>query len=359
MSDAPDLRIEWTRLVDVPRAQVNSRLHDLDGLSVAVDKLGFTTQLQVDELTGELVWGHGRLDVLEAKKAAGEDPPEGIRVDADGEWLAPVVRGWSARSKLHAAAVREADNLRGEHGRYDEQKRYDVLSELAGEDADLFAGTGASSELLDRLLESAGSEPDLGEIELTQLAPGEELPTTEPARLPETSRDEQWEPGSSPDEGSTREDPDGPGPLDVEPAWRTLEPLRARYHDGTVDGADRVMRWLRSHAKDVHVEHDLGVSWATPDGVEYLPPGKWVTRDGQTGQLDVLAREEFDERYVAANEPARRAMRDAKPVTPAKATVPATADMLRHGTGVLIGTIGDAGLEVGTVGDVLHTADHG
>src|SRR5206468_2872056 len=104
----------------------------------------------------------------------------------------------------------------------------------------------------------------------------------------ESSGDEQWRAGDDPDEGSSREE-NGPGPLDVEPAWRTIEPVRARYHDGTQEGADAVRVWLRSHATDVHIHPDLAVTWRGRDGEDYLPPGKWVVR--YRGQLSVMTRE--------------------------------------------------------------------
>lgn len=335
---AADLRIEWMRLDDLVPAARNSRTHDLDSLNDAVDELGFTTELKLDERDGALVWGHGRRDLLRRKRDAGDEPPEGIRVDADGEWLVAVVRGWSSRDPLHADAVREADNFQGEKGGYDDAVRLDVLSDLAADRPDYLRGTGYSSDDLDRLLAEATGGTAVSDLDQLVGAPGATAapwdaepadPFTDRPRPQESGDDEQWTPGDAPDEGSTA-DPEGPGPLDVEPAWRTLQPLRARYHDGTPDGAQAVARWLKGHAKDVFVEPNLAVSWQGQDGGDFVVPGKWVTRDGQTGQLDVMTREEFEDRYVPANEPARRAHRDAKPVATRSG-----ADLLRHGSGVV------------------------
>jgi ParB-like chromosome segregation protein Spo0J len=48
----------------------------------------------LDERTGRLVAGHGRLEAFAEARAVGLDAPEGVRVNAKGEWLVPVIRGW-------------------------------------------------------------------------------------------------------------------------------------------------------------------------------------------------------------------------------------------------------------------------
>jgi hypothetical protein len=308
---AGDLRIEWMRLDAIRRAARNSKLHDLDELDIAVRALGFTSELRIDERTGRLIRGHGRLGYLQREHDRGAEPPEGIRVDGDGAWLAPVVRGWSSRDDHHATAVKIADNDVGRKAGHDEAALLDELAELAADAPDLLAATTYTSADLDRLLAAA---PDVTVLTTLGQLDADTLRGDRPARERE---DEQWASGSSPDEGATV-GAEPPGPLDVEPAWRTLHPLRARYHDGTPDGADRIVRWLRAvGATDAHAGPDLSVTWRGGDGTDYLPPGKWVALF--RGRYEVLTREEFDEEFVAANEPARRAARDAKPVRGAAA----------------------------------------
>jgi hypothetical protein len=313
---AGELRIEWMRLGEIREAERNSKLHDLDELDTAARALGWTSELRYDERTQRLIRGHGRRRYLVRERDRGAEPPEGIRVAADGEWLVPVVRGWASRDDHHAAAAKIADNDVGKKRGHDPALLLDELADLAAEAPELLAATTHNSDAIDRLM----TEASVTELP-TVLLPDD---SDRPARKRERD-DEQWETGASPDEGSTRE-PEGPGPLDVEPAWRTIEPLRARYHDGTPDGADAVARWLHSHATDVHVGPDLSITWRGGDGTDYLPPGKWVTR--YRGRFDVLTRDEFHDEFVAANEPARRADRDARPITRGAA-------VLRHGSGVL------------------------
>lgn len=272
-----DRRIEWMRLDDLVPSGRNSRVHDLDSLGDAVDQLGFTAEPKIDEASGELIWGHGRRDLLRRKRDRGDAVPDGVRVADDGEWLVPVIRGWSSRNRLHADAVREADNTQGEKGSYDAAKRLDVLSDLAAEQPDLLAGVGVDSNYLDTLLAEAS-----GGATITDLA---SLGT---ALIPDDS--DRGRSSSSSSGGDLVEDRGGdlddvgrtaeeepPGHVDTEPAWRTLHPLRARYHDGTPDGADRVARWLRERgAENVHVTPSLSVTWDDQDGGWLVIPGQWV-----------------------------------------------------------------------------------
>jgi hypothetical protein len=47
----------------------------------------------LDERTGRLVAGHGRLEAFAEARAVGLDVPEGVRINAQGEWLVPVISG--------------------------------------------------------------------------------------------------------------------------------------------------------------------------------------------------------------------------------------------------------------------------
>lgn len=63
----------------------------------------------MDETTGFVVAGHGRIGALEALKAAGKECPKGILED-NGEWLVPVVRGLRFKNRREAEAYLLADN---------------------------------------------------------------------------------------------------------------------------------------------------------------------------------------------------------------------------------------------------------
>lgn len=334
-----ELRIEWMRLDDLVPARRNSKVHDLNELDTSIDELGFITELKVDERTGELHAGNGRRDDLRRKRDRGEAAPDGIKVADDGEWLAPVVRGWSSRDEHHATAAAVAVNHVGKRAGFDDAVLLDELSDLAADAPNLLAATGHTSDDLDRLLEAASGGATITTLDGlgTVLIPaGDGDPFGRPSYGGDLVEDRG---GDLDDVGSTR-DEDGPGPLDVLPAWRTLQPWRAVYHSGTPEGAEAVRIFLRDRTPAANIQRDLSVSWITPDGDEYLPPGKWLTIDGQTGAFDVWTRDEFADRFVAANEPARRAMRDAAPIGTKKATIPSGAELLRHGRGLFTGADG-------------------
>ena len=102
--------IEYQRLPDVVRAARNPKGHDDAAIAASIRRFGYTAPVQVDERTGRLVGGHGRLGVVEAAVARGDALPDGLDVDTDGVWLIPVVRGWASTSDAEAEAYLVADN---------------------------------------------------------------------------------------------------------------------------------------------------------------------------------------------------------------------------------------------------------
>ena len=107
-------RIEIMRLSEIARWPRNPKQHDIPELQGSLVRFGAVDPPLVDEGTGRLVKGHGRLDAMLAAKAAGQAPPKRIALAADGEWLVPVIRGirFSAASEAEGYVV--ADN---QHGR--------------------------------------------------------------------------------------------------------------------------------------------------------------------------------------------------------------------------------------------------
>lgn len=105
-----DLRIEYMALSVLVKWPKNPKEHDLDSLGDAFKRFGYVDPIIIDEKSGRMVAGHGRLERLELSKAAGEKPPERIKVRADGEWLVPVLRGISFKSSKEAAAYLLASN---------------------------------------------------------------------------------------------------------------------------------------------------------------------------------------------------------------------------------------------------------
>jgi hypothetical protein len=111
MTSAPtQRRLEYLPLRQIMRAPRNPNGHDLPALAASIRRHGFVEPVVVDERTGFLVGGHGRLDVAAEMRDAGEDPPDGIvRAEADEDtemdWLLPCILGWASRSDAEAEAL--------------------------------------------------------------------------------------------------------------------------------------------------------------------------------------------------------------------------------------------------------------
>lgn len=136
-------RIEYTPLSALTRADSNPKTHDIPAIRRSFAEFGFVEAITIDERTGKLVAGHGRLAVLEADAKEGKRPPDDVAVDAaTGEWLVPVQRGWSSRNDKQAAAYVIASNKIPMAGGFDDEAIARALAEF---DGDLALATGFSA----------------------------------------------------------------------------------------------------------------------------------------------------------------------------------------------------------------------
>jgi len=148
--------IEYRPLGDVLPAKRNPKAHADDDLDASFARFGVIEPTVLDERTGRLISGHGRLDRLKAAEAAGERPPDGITV-VDGVWQLPVVRGWRSRNDAEARAALIAVNRIGERGGWMVADLADMLDDLrAGPGLD---GIGYTSAGLDDMLASLVPAP--------------------------------------------------------------------------------------------------------------------------------------------------------------------------------------------------------
>ena len=137
----------------------NAKLHDLDGVQSSIQRFGMVELITLDERTGQIVSGHGRRDTLAMMRDAGEPPPEDVQVK-DGEWLVPVVRGWSSKDDNEAAAATVALNRYVETGGWDQGLLADLLQGVAELPGGL-QGVGYSNDDLADLLALVAGPPDL------------------------------------------------------------------------------------------------------------------------------------------------------------------------------------------------------
>ena len=230
------IRFAYEPLDDVVRFPRNPKAHALEELGDSMDRWGYTEAILVDEGTGMLVAGHGRLDALVQKRAAGEVPPEGIDVDRGGRWLVPVTRKRFA-SADEAAAYVVASNQLAIRGGWDPQALHDLASDLLARGVP-FTGTGFDPEALMAEARAAmGKPPDEEKEAPTQEDLDERF---EPPAKPVTRSGDLWILGAHRLLcGDSTRDGDVDRLLDgARPAMVLTDPPFAIYGSSTGIGAD-------------------------------------------------------------------------------------------------------------------------
>lgn len=144
-------RLEHVPLDELVPALRNPKSHALAAIGRSIGQFGYVEPVVVDDRTGRLVAGHGRVEQLRRQRAAGEDPPEGIGED----WSVPVLRGWASRSDEEAEAYLVAANRLGEVGGWDDH----ALAELLAGVGELLPATGFTDEALAALIVKANPSP--------------------------------------------------------------------------------------------------------------------------------------------------------------------------------------------------------
>jgi hypothetical protein len=145
------LHIEYVSIDALKKHPRNPKDHDIGAISRSVGRFGFTSPVIVDERTGYLVAGHGRIDTLAQLKAQGKEPPANVKADK-GDWLVPVVRGVAFNSDAEIEAYLVADNRLTMLGGWNEPELAGLLQDLAAQDTALLEATGYDADDLQALL---------------------------------------------------------------------------------------------------------------------------------------------------------------------------------------------------------------
>jgi hypothetical protein len=146
--------LDYLPLDELQPATRNPKRHDLPLLDESLTRFGYVEPIILDERTGRLVAGHGRIDALRRRHASGEPPPEGVEIADDGRWTVPVLRGWSSADDDEADGYLLASNRLVETGGWD----LDMLADLlpTWDEHEALGGTGWS---IDALHEALGHKP--------------------------------------------------------------------------------------------------------------------------------------------------------------------------------------------------------
>ena len=86
------LRVEYLPLSSLKPAKRNPKRHQIDTVLASMERFGYVAPMVLNERTGRLVAGHGRLESLKKAKNQGNQPPERI-------WDVGVVMHQQRRTK--------------------------------------------------------------------------------------------------------------------------------------------------------------------------------------------------------------------------------------------------------------------
>jgi len=124
-----DIEVQYIPLSEIVQADINPKDHDIGQIYQSIKRFGFTQPIMMNENTGKLLAGHGRLQTLQQMKQGGEKIPNRIK-EKDGEWLVPVLKGISFEDDMEAQAYLIADNRLTELGGWNTGELVDTLQEL-------------------------------------------------------------------------------------------------------------------------------------------------------------------------------------------------------------------------------------
>lgn len=162
------LKLEYRLLTDIVKWPRNPKEHSSE-LGDAFKEFGFLVPMLIDETSGRLVAGHGRLEHLQKLHDEGSEPPQGIKVIA-GKWRVPVIRGGYFDSEEQAERFLLSDNLLQMAGGWNEGDLEEIVSEVSN----LF-GTESLEKVVEDL-EGLGNVEDItegmNEVDLPNLDEG-------------------------------------------------------------------------------------------------------------------------------------------------------------------------------------------
>jgi len=137
----------------------NPKDHDLEELRRSMERFGYTEAVMLDERTGLMAAGHGRIEILAHDMAEGLSRPDDVTVDERG-WLAPVQRGWHSRNDVELLAYVVASNRIAEKGGWVDAGLADALQLIASTSELGLEGIGFNLDDLAALKYTGPDEPD-------------------------------------------------------------------------------------------------------------------------------------------------------------------------------------------------------
>ena len=151
------INIEYQNLDDIIEADDNPKDHDLGVIYTSIKRFGFNNPIMMNESTGKLLAGHGRLQTLKMMRDNGEKAPDRIQVEKDtGDetieyWFVPVITGISIENVGEAQAYLLADNRITELGGWKPMDLMESLTDII-ESTGTLDGTGYDLDDVETIL---------------------------------------------------------------------------------------------------------------------------------------------------------------------------------------------------------------
>lgn len=121
-------KITYKSVTEILPAELNPKEHDIEAIMKSVERFGFVAPAIVDDATGRLVAGHGRVEAVRKLMEQGAQPPKGIKISG-ADWRIPVITGVEF-TEAEAKAYILADNRLSELGGWDSAKLHQALTEI-------------------------------------------------------------------------------------------------------------------------------------------------------------------------------------------------------------------------------------
>lgn len=134
----------------------NPKLHANATIGASITRFGMMEPIVIDQCTGFIVSGHGRVETLRALRDGGGPPPDGIIAEDGGDWLVPAVTSWASRDDTEADAALVALNRTTELGGWDTAPVATILAGLLERDG--MAGVGYGEADLSLMLKQLDAE---------------------------------------------------------------------------------------------------------------------------------------------------------------------------------------------------------
>ncbi|MEU6755963.1 hypothetical protein [Streptomyces sp. NPDC046685] len=150
--------VAYVPLTDLNPAPRNPKRHELELIIDSIRMHGLVEIPVVDERTQCTLHGHGRRESLLEMQARGMPAPDAVLIDENGDWLVPILRGWSSKSDAEAEALAIKLNRLPGAGGWDAREFTAILEDLATGDAELFDSLAIPHEEIDQYLRQVDPE---------------------------------------------------------------------------------------------------------------------------------------------------------------------------------------------------------